>query len=178
MAYVFVVAISLSGCFLVADKPISTPDTTVTHIVRYPGETLGVLSSWYTGTPRHWKDIQAANPTLDARRIRIGQIIQVPEHLVKNQFTITPKAIAAIEHSIAGAPRVDDAGWKEAEDTTYAYPVSTIAGCADLQNSLEGLHECANRIGQQVRVTNTALRANAKSNAIGLPKNRLLRRRF
>ncbi len=145
-------ALALAGCSLLggASPP---PEPTVIHVVRFPGETLGVISAWYTGTPNRWNEIQSANANLDVRKIRIGQSILVPARLVKNRVPLTAEAIARIERRIAGRGEDDALAWREAEDTTYEYPVRTISGCADLANSLQGLHECANRIGKSVRIT-------------------------
>ena len=142
---------SLTGCSLLGGSSSDTAEPSLTHTVRYSGETLGVISSWYTGTPRFWRDIKAANPRLDERRIRLGQEIQVPLRLVTNTGQLNPQAVAMIQRRITGAPDIQDLAWKEAEDLSYSYPVRTIAGCGDLPNSISGLHECANRMGQQVR---------------------------
>lgn len=159
--YASLVATCVSGCFLVAETPTPQPVDSLVHTVKHPGETLGVLSSWYTGTPRHWREIQASNPTLDPRRIKIGNTIHIPRHLIRNQATLTAPAIAAIEQQIAGIPGPNDLAWRDAEETTYAYPVTKIPGCTDLSDSLAGLRQCADRVGQQVRVTPTSQKAPA-----------------
>jgi len=151
-SYALCVALALTGCSLLGGSA-PPPEPTVIHVVRFPGETLGVISAWYTGTPSRWSEIRAANPNLDVRKIRIGQNIAVPARLVRNVVPLTPEAITSIERQIAGNGGADALAWREAEDTTYQYPVRSIVGCSDLSNSLQGLHECANRRGQLVTLT-------------------------
>ena len=52
------------------------------HTVKYPGETLGVISKWYTGTAANWRAILAFNPAMKATRIRLGDIVRIPRSLV------------------------------------------------------------------------------------------------
>lgn len=74
----------LVGCS--ASRPASPLDVKrisyVTHQVSYSGETLGLISSWYTGTPHNWKAIQLHNPRLNVHNIQIGQRIKIPSDLV------------------------------------------------------------------------------------------------
>ena len=107
---------------------------------------------WYTGTSRHWEAIRDANPTLDVRRIKLGQVIQIPLQFVKSQKPLTPKAVGEIQAKIDGAPQDAALTWREADDANYNYPVRTIQGCEELPNSLVGLHECANRVGRTLKV--------------------------
>ena len=60
------------------------------HQVNYPGETLGRIAAWYTGSVDNWKVIQANNPGLDVHRIKIGQFIRIPRSMVV-KFTQMPR---------------------------------------------------------------------------------------
>ena len=53
------------------------------HKVRWEGEMLMYISQWYTGTTANWREIAAANPGLDPKRIRIDDVINIPEELIK-----------------------------------------------------------------------------------------------
>jgi hypothetical protein len=57
----------------------------LTHIVKYQGETLGVISKWYTGSSENWRAILKANPKLDVYRMKLGQNIIIPETLIKRR---------------------------------------------------------------------------------------------
>ncbi|MCO6430008.1 MAG: LysM peptidoglycan-binding domain-containing protein [Deltaproteobacteria bacterium] len=52
------------------------------HRVSAQGETLGMIARWYTGSANNWKEILNSNPGLDARRIRIGSEILIPDEMV------------------------------------------------------------------------------------------------
>lgn len=52
------------------------------HVVRHPGETLGVVAIWYTGDVKNWEKIRDANPALNPSRIEIGDSVLIPENLV------------------------------------------------------------------------------------------------
>jgi hypothetical protein len=85
------VAVSLAvflqtGC---ASKPQTAPSLPqrpayFSHTVQYPGETLGSIARWYTGSSSNWQVIKDANPEIDPRRIRKGMSIQIPQSLVVN----------------------------------------------------------------------------------------------
>ena len=53
----------------------------VLHTVRYPEETLSVLSMWYTGTVRNWPLLQKYNK-LTCPKLKLGQDILIPAKLV------------------------------------------------------------------------------------------------
>lgn len=54
----------------------------LTHRVTYQGETLGLISKWYTGKLHNWQRIAEANPGLLPERIAMGQEILIPRELV------------------------------------------------------------------------------------------------
>ncbi len=55
------------------------------HTIQYTGETLSAIARWYTGDVRNWRAIARANPTLDPKRMRIGDTIHIPEEMVINR---------------------------------------------------------------------------------------------
>ena len=60
------------------------------HTVRWPGETLSIISNWYTGKGENWKLLAKANPELDPHRIRMGEKIRIPEKIMERK-TPLPK---------------------------------------------------------------------------------------
>jgi hypothetical protein len=54
-----------------------------THTVRWPGETLSIISKWYTGRGENWRLLARTNPKLDPDRIRIGENIRIPESIME-----------------------------------------------------------------------------------------------
>ncbi|NOQ46040.1 MAG: hypothetical protein GQ559_05130 [Desulfobulbaceae bacterium] len=52
------------------------------HTIRWRGETLAVISTWYTGTQKNWKTIVESNPGLNSRQLLIGSIVLIPKDLM------------------------------------------------------------------------------------------------
>jgi len=65
----------------------------IQHQVKYSGETLGLISRWYTGRTDNWKRIAEVNPSLKPSRISIGDIILIPNRLVSNSDPLPRKAV-------------------------------------------------------------------------------------
>lgn len=63
------------------------------HTVKYSGETLGIISKWYTGQVANWKLIADANPGLRPERISIGDTILVPKDFVTNSEPMPQSAV-------------------------------------------------------------------------------------
>lgn len=54
----------------------------VEHHVKYSGETLAIISKWYTGNAENWRIIKNANPSLKPERMYLGQKIIIPREIV------------------------------------------------------------------------------------------------
>lgn len=52
------------------------------HKIQFSGETLSLISKWYTGSADSWKNVAAANPGMDPNRVSIGQEIIIPGSLI------------------------------------------------------------------------------------------------
>lgn len=94
-------------CFLAAcsqsvdDSNLAIDDVSVaqeelyhSHYVIYPGETLGIISSWYSGTPNNWQAISAANDNLDPGKVQLGQQIKIPTNIITNYQPITQEYVS------------------------------------------------------------------------------------
>jgi hypothetical protein len=53
------------------------------HRIRWKGETLFIISKWYTGSGKNWKALSKANPKLNPNRMSINDNIVIPENLIK-----------------------------------------------------------------------------------------------
>jgi hypothetical protein len=81
----------LSGCNLVGTKKtevVFKPADAVSrqpyvHTVKYPGETLRIISKWYTGDENNWEAIAKANPYMDYEKMQAGARVFIPENLLK-----------------------------------------------------------------------------------------------
>lgn len=74
--------VALEGCSLLARDRPKPKRVDVVHRIRFRGETLEVISAWYTGSRRLWPVIVERNPGLNPRRLRVGSSIKIPGELV------------------------------------------------------------------------------------------------
>lgn len=142
-----------TGLFAVAcssrpqPAPVVAEPKYLVHEVKYSGETLGLIAAWYTGKTGNWPLIEAANPGLKPTRIRLGDLIQVPEELVvksdpmpKTAIPVAPPVVheeVVAPESEASAPiateqpqtetQVAPAAVQEAQPVGEAEPVDIYA---------------------------------------------------
>jgi len=66
--------------------PETVPDAPIfAHKVKWSRETLFSIAHWYTGSGENWKQLAAINPNIKPNQIHIGDIIQIPEDLLKRR---------------------------------------------------------------------------------------------
>jgi hypothetical protein len=63
-------------------------ETHIAHTVKWSGETLSIISLWYTGNQGNWKAIAQTNANLDPNRIYVGNEILIPAGLLKTQNSL------------------------------------------------------------------------------------------
>ncbi|MDM7917873.1 MAG: hypothetical protein QUS12_01735 [Methanosarcina sp.] len=91
-----------SGCNLIGAKKtevVYKPADTVSrppyvHIVKYPEETLRIISKWYTGDENNWEAIAKANPYMDYEKMPAGTRVFIPENLLKTTDPLSEEFIA------------------------------------------------------------------------------------
>ena len=64
------------------------------HTVRWPGESLSLIASWYTGSSKNWRKLAKVNPRLNPNRIKGGDVIMIPSALLKTRVPL-PQKVAA-----------------------------------------------------------------------------------
>ncbi|MCB0332832.1 MAG: ankyrin repeat domain-containing protein [Bdellovibrionales bacterium] len=67
---------------------------TMNHTIQFQGETLGLISKWYTGTSGNWQAIAAHNPTVEVTKLRVGDVIHIPQEMVIRQEPLSQTFIA------------------------------------------------------------------------------------
>jgi hypothetical protein len=55
------------------------------HTIRWPGESLSIISKWYTGSIDQWSAIAKANPAIDPNRIYAGMKIRIPKIIMTSE---------------------------------------------------------------------------------------------
>ena len=94
---------SLSAC---APRKVAPPQPRYfEHEIRYEGETLGLIASWYTGSSSNWQEIADHNPGLQVNRMRLGDIVVIPEDLVSRRDPLHRKAVTTYSKKAASEPR-------------------------------------------------------------------------
>jgi hypothetical protein len=67
-------------------------------MVQWPGETLPIVSKWYTGAGSNWQFLADANPNINPERLYSGNRIFIPEDLLKNRKPMPKAFIAQYQH--------------------------------------------------------------------------------
>lgn len=95
---VILTGVSLSGCGVRQPLPPSdyTAPQLFRHEVRFSGETLGIISAWYTGKSGNWKRVIEANPGMKPERIRIGDVVQIPEKILVRRESLPQSFVAKL----------------------------------------------------------------------------------
>ena len=64
------------------------------HIVRWPGESLSLIASWYTGSSKNWRQLAKNNPRLNPDQIKNGNVVMIPTFLMQNRAPLPQKEAA------------------------------------------------------------------------------------
>ena len=64
------------------------------HTVRWPGESLSLIASWYTGSSKNWRKLAKTNPRLNPNQIKGGDVIMISPSLLKTRVPLPQKAAA------------------------------------------------------------------------------------
>jgi hypothetical protein len=87
-----------SGCNMIGIKkkerePAAPRKMQFVHTVKYSGETLSIISKWYTGDVNNWKILANDNPHIDYNKMVAGDRIFIPENLMKTREPLTKEFI-------------------------------------------------------------------------------------
>lgn len=55
------------------------------HTIRYKGESLGLISLWYTGSAGNWKKLKRYNQIKSNASLHLGQVVRIPRALLVKQ---------------------------------------------------------------------------------------------
>lgn len=92
--------VKIPGNLLVTRKPMSSKfanqylPTYHKHTICWSGETLALISKWYTGKYTNWRKILNHNPEINPKRIKIGQKIYIPVKMLKTREALPQKFAA------------------------------------------------------------------------------------
>lgn len=148
LAVLMAVSFMTVACGTFSSAPVSTtptvgtrpPETTppeekgpqtkapkyLTHTIQYAGETLSGIARWYTGDTRNWRALARANPTIEPKRMQIGDTIRIPEEMVTNRKPMP--AVKTTSRQTADPPPPPPK-----EDKTLFGPIETSAPSSENQ---------------------------------------------
>jgi hypothetical protein len=69
-------------------------DNCYKHTVRWAGESLSLIAKWYTGSFKNWRRLAKANPRINPNLIKSGQVILIPDALMKTRQPLPHKVAA------------------------------------------------------------------------------------
>lgn len=78
-----------------------SPRGDVVHYVTLPGETISIISRWYTGERENASKIARLNRMKNADTLQIGDSIVIPSYMVKNKNRLNESALVEIQKSIS-----------------------------------------------------------------------------
>ena len=101
--FLFAVVLLLVACSsheIEAPRPIEPAQVAVIyHQVKFSGETLGLISRWYTGSAENWRQIAAVNPEMRSEKIFLDQIIKIPRAIIRRDDPFTKSDLEKMRHS-------------------------------------------------------------------------------
>jgi hypothetical protein len=104
----------------------ATPEMTYfIHTIRWPGENLIRISRWYTGSGNNWLLLAKANPSIDPRRIRIGDSILIPENLLKTRDPMPISSVSISSEQKNNSPASSSESPPSAENVELFGPIDT-----------------------------------------------------
>ena len=97
-----------------------------THTVK-AGETFQSIAKQYLGSENKWKEIAEANPKVDPTRLKIGQVLRVPEPKGAARTATTDHASSTTTDHSAAAPAERPAGSAKAHKIKQGDTLSSIS---------------------------------------------------
>ncbi len=88
-----VLVVIISGCNMIGmkkkEREPAPQKMQFVHTVKYPGETLSIISKWYTGDVNNWRILENNNPHIAYNKMVAGDRIFIPENLLKTREPLT-----------------------------------------------------------------------------------------
>lgn len=72
----------------------------VYHRIKYSGETVAVISAWYTKSAKNWPEIVDANPKMVPSKLRLGDIVRIPKNIVKRSGPLPSEFVTSFKNGV------------------------------------------------------------------------------
>jgi hypothetical protein len=87
-----------------SSKASATSGSDISHVVNFPGETLRIISSWYTGNPDNAGRIARINGIENPDVLYLGQEIRLPEYLLKRRNSFPEEEVERYIRQLSKTP--------------------------------------------------------------------------
>ena len=98
-----IVTLAIYSSLVACSPQKSLPPPMYVHTVSVQGETLGLISDWYTGSSQNWRTIADNNPGLNPNRLRLGDQVMIPESMTTRTEPLTRKYVESANRRSTGA---------------------------------------------------------------------------
>lgn len=105
------------------------------HKVKWRRETLFSIALWYTGSGKNWRRLAKANPTINPKRIHIGDTIQIPEDLMVKRQAMPSDFLNHITSPQKTSPPKHSTPSLEDDEITLYGPIGNDAPVPDAKKS-------------------------------------------
>lgn len=96
-------ALILTSCSAPKSNPAPAPEPEeefAYHKIKYSGETVAVISAWYTKSAKNWPEIVDANPKMVPSKLRIGDYVRIPKRLISRNSSLPQDFVASFKSGV------------------------------------------------------------------------------
>jgi len=106
--------------------------------VQRQGETLGAISSWYTGSQGNWRTLASLNPGLDPTAMHVGDRIEIPQSMMQRRQPMPAGySVAGRTRSRPGASDQEEAASQQ-DDSSLPPENASLLKSDPADHSLQG----------------------------------------
>ena len=105
------------------------PSSTCTHTI-IQGDTLSDLANRYLLDPRRWREIAAANPSVDPNVLRVGTVLSIPCGASGAGGSVPPFGSSAPSQTVTAPQTVPEPVWTAANGASFTDVVEAWAARA------------------------------------------------
>jgi len=74
-------------------EPVQPGQRSFVHTVKWPGETLAIISLWYTGSEKNAEELADNNPNINPGQLIIGDRIFIPNNMLMRRDSMTEEFV-------------------------------------------------------------------------------------
>jgi hypothetical protein len=93
----------LSSCSTPSPRPVPVEEPEIEyayHRIKYSGETVAIISAWYTKSAKNWPEIVDSNPKMVPSKLRIGDIVKIPKRLMRRNSSLPQDFVTSFSSGV------------------------------------------------------------------------------